>query len=523
MAGRDIPDAHRTIFSGNMAAIESGQKVTMTGPKLIAYPSIVVGRALREQESKRRDLAQMVSNENKKMARDRYRNELEQSLTQIDLLVAKAVDALDTLPGSGTKSATESGQIMIVPKLITYPSIDHAKGSIKHILRGKNYRYYISEKIDGFQISGRRGDEGDETPYMVFTCKGRIVTESDSTFTKFIRIHQKRAHLYERGLTYHGEGVTRLRQSSLTYTRLPPYYWVLYDISRSNGEWFDWYEIKDEATRVELWSAPVLYVNTDPNIDPIEMDKKIIAEMDDGKRLSTLGGQAEGIVIKHPRFDRDKRVSALKIKMVREPFKEFHSQKKAKPQQQSLTSTLTWIGSHFDCPMRYTKAIQRLLLADQTITMEAVCANMDQDLIEEHLPMIRDLLWEELSHKVWKIANNRASTWVRQPACTAVDHKEEDWVDSPIHTHDDVLEWLGDLFGHPMLYDNTVLVSAVLDEIEVHREGICDMLWHFFQHDIIAASRDMEQWSQEHLHKINNLPRHDIIATLRNMKRLNEC
>lgn len=161
-----------------------------------------------------------------------------------------------------------------------------------------------------------------ELPRLGFTCCSRNITLPNSAFDKATVMLNEIAHLFNPLYDYCGEVIAAPRQSTISYSSVPPRYYILYDIvarsdnSRDNNggnRWLSHQEVAEEAKRLGLLSVRILYDNgtffgddekAAREMDPIAKAQEFIDQIEAGTLVSMLGGRVEGIVIKHPCFDR---------------------------------------------------------------------------------------------------------------------------------------------------------------------------------------------------------------------------
>lgn len=129
---------------------------------------------------------------------------------------------------------------------------------------------------------------------------------------------------------YHGEALRSRQHNLAVYSRVPRFHFILFDIyNLEESRYLDLDEMTAEAERVGLETVQVLYRNNDPNVEPYKIAEKLVKEAEASIIKSSLGGDIEGVVIKHPSYlDSKSKKVATKLKLVTDIFKEAHSSKR---------------------------------------------------------------------------------------------------------------------------------------------------------------------------------------------------
>lgn len=203
----------------------------------------------------------------------------------------------------------------------------------------------ITAKIDGSQISFCKLNG----KYFV-RSKGKniIINAPDKLFSKAIESILK-LDLKE-GWVYRGEYLNRPKHNVLCYERVPQNNVILFNIERTDQDYLTYEEMTEEGKRIGLEVVPLLFRGKIESLDQVKLFLN---------RDAYLGGcKEEGIVIKnYQKFGSDKKI--LMTKLVREEFKEIHSQewKKSNP---SPTDIIQEIILSYKTPPRYQKALQHL-------------------------------------------------------------------------------------------------------------------------------------------------------------------
>lgn len=238
----------------------------------------------------------------------------------------------------------------------------------------------VEEKLDGSQFSW--GQFPDESGDMVLKArsKGAVLNliAPEKMFLKAIETIQDLA--LHPGWTYRAEYFQKPKHNALAYDRVPKGHLMIFDINTGEEEYLNHPAKLEEADRLGLEVAPLLY-------EGMIHDPAMLRELLD--RTSILGGQKiEGVVIKNvSRFGPDKK--ALMGKFVSEAYKEVHSAewKRANPGSGDIVDTIV---QHLRTPARWNKAIQHVrdagLLEDSPrdigLLLKEVHADIDKEMLE---------------------------------------------------------------------------------------------------------------------------------------------
>ena len=318
-----------------------------------------------------------------------------------------------------------------------YPSINHAKDSSdqSHDWR-LNPHWFIQEKVDGSQLSfsRRRPSKAVDEARLQFCCGRAVKTVAAVLFAKVIVMVEAIEQQLTDGFTYHCEYMGKLRHNVVDYGRLPRMYLVLYDVQDAEGKYLQPTEMAVEAERLGLECAALLADHTtqpQPDVNPVALARSLLA----GGLQSQLGGQAEGVVLKHHNYQHVKyrgqwRNGVLeekeavvelvhkKLKFVTDQFKES---KTVKRERAELTPTafLRWVGQQYSTAARWRKGVQRLRdkqdvvydsewnEAERAAYVDRLCADLDADLLKEYGTVVRSYITVEF-HEFAK-ANERAA------------------------------------------------------------------------------------------------------------------
>lgn len=297
-------------------------------------------------------------------------------------------------------------------KFTPYPSINTLDlTSNRSWTEDDNYKYYIEEKIDGSQISIHVEYQ------LLFYNKNKLI-HNNSAFEKTINMLRFQQNILNPNYIYHGEAVSKIKHNVCVYERTPKNYFILYDIFDKTTNSYLSPELKKlEADRVNMEIVPILYYNNDINQNPYEICTNLIEQIESHTLKSCLGGQIEGIVLKHHAFIHKGIKVATKLKLVTSIFKERHLTKQPKAEL-SADEFLLQLGNSFCTEARFNKAFQHLVennaidpdhikVSDQNkIIME-----LNQDFDKEYKEELKELLYTEFSPLLKKLGREGINHW----------------------------------------------------------------------------------------------------------------
>lgn len=301
-------------------------------------------------------------------------------------------------------------------KMIGYPSIPALNpNSGKDWLYNDNYKWYIEEKLDGSQLSFMLNDDGE----LNFYCRNRPAGKNNSVFSKSIDMLQLLKPKMKPNIMYHGESIIKPRHNTVTYDRVPKYYWIMYDVQLPDKTFLNRPLVEHFAKELGVEVVPVLFNNAEEQttISAIEIAQDFISKIEAGELESYLGGIPEGVVIKHPKFESDNSTfSATKLKVVTNKFKEAHMAKKPK-NLNTESDFCSWLGEQFNTQARFHKAYQHCRDRDQLTGKKEkdiykIVQDLDQDFEDEWQELCKQYLWAEYKDKIQKSARKDFSDWV---------------------------------------------------------------------------------------------------------------
>jgi hypothetical protein len=223
---------------------------------------------------------------------------------------------------------------------------------------------------------------------------------------------------------YHGEIVARKRHNVVEYDRVPRFNFILYDFQTASGAYQSHNIMIKEAKRIGFEHVPILWDNAvqgDENVLPDQKIAEIISLMETGQWSSYLGGQPEGVVLKHSHYLKKNKTTATKFKSVCKIFKEQQIVKKEKALPLEPNDLIKEIVSWYPQEAWWRKAYQRL--RDDGVVHEGddieqrrrdfgkIVEQIKSDFTQEHGDQIKELLWAALGPLILKSVTSGASQW----------------------------------------------------------------------------------------------------------------
>lgn len=244
----------------------------------------------------------------------------------------------------------------------------------------------VEEKLDGSQFSF-----GVVNGTLECRSKGAVIhiDAPEKMFAKGVETAVRLAPLLTPNLIYRGEYLAKPKHNTLAYEKIPPQHFIVFDIEDGNGGFLSYEEKRDEAERLGLWVAPLLFTG---RIEDAQQFRGFL------ETISILGGQKiEGVVVKpvsYNLFGPDQKV--LMGKFVSEAFKEVHGGewRKANPTSGDILQQLI---ARYKTPARWAKGVQHLreagILTDSPKDIGALIKEVQADVRKEEETAIRDALW----------------------------------------------------------------------------------------------------------------------------------
>ena len=254
----------------------------------------------------------------------------------------------------------------------------------------------VEEKVDGSQFSFGLEER------LTFRSKNQEVywDESNMFFrgVKAITDIQQNIGL-KQGWIYRGEYLQKPKHNTLTYSRIPNNYVIIYDIDKSGmGDYATPTEKREECERLGLECVPVLYTGM---VNDLEFFQSLLTT------TSILGGQIiEGVVIKPVGYDLfgvDKKV--LLGKYVREEFKELNHTGHIKIGNKDIVAL---IGAKLKTEARWDKAVihlrERGEIEDSPRDIGKLFKEINVDILKECTDEVKDALfkwaWPQISRMI---------------------------------------------------------------------------------------------------------------------------
>ena len=178
----------------------------------------------------------------------------------------------------------------------------------------RNHLWYIQEKIDGSNFRFNVDTSGN----VMFSCKYDKIDPTNVIFTNACRMIELLKNKLSNNYIYYGEVVSKCKNNTCEYLRIPRHYFVccdIYDIQTQQYLKPD--ELKLECFRIGFECVKFIYFNFDNNANLAQIMKKIINRIDSGEIESMLGGIPEGIVLKHECFWYKNKYIQLRFKLMK--------------------------------------------------------------------------------------------------------------------------------------------------------------------------------------------------------------
>lgn len=264
----------------------------------------------------------------------------------------------------------------------------------------------ITEKVDGSRVSWRVDEDGN----IGIKSKNayRDLDNPQDLFEPAVTYVKNNVHKFQPGWIYRGEVIKGTGHNVLQYEREPKNGVVLFDVERGRQDFLPPYELEEEANRIDLEHAPVLYQGEADGWNWVK---------DQGwhKEESFLGGvEREGFVIKnYNRFDPSTK-KILKGKIVRDDFKEKLDKKWSKNKK----GVVQRIAETYGTDARFQKAVQTLRedghINNEMSDLEHLFPQVQQDIKEEAKEEIKELLWDEYWGDIKRRATAPLPEWYKE-------------------------------------------------------------------------------------------------------------
>jgi hypothetical protein len=268
-------------------------------------------------------------------------------------------------------------------------------------LKECNSEWFLQEKIDGsnfwFYIDTYKNKKE-----MVFGCKNKLINVNDSTFKKTIITISLLIDEFNTDYIYFGESVPKNKSVTIEYDKIPPYYFILFDIrNKITNENYNYTFVQNEASRLGLMIPQIIHDNQIHNEDiKIKIDQTI-KDMEDGTIRSCLGGNAEGVVLKNPNFiSKMGELIYKRNKYVTKAFKESHNNKNVNMKKEDGYKVYLYeYGTKYSMIPRFVKAVQRMKEQGNFDPIKQknyskLSLELDNDLIDDEKDEIMDTIWD---------------------------------------------------------------------------------------------------------------------------------
>lgn len=261
----------------------------------------------------------------------------------------------------------------------------------------------IEEKCDGSQFSWGLLD-GE----LVCRSKGKqlLLDAPEKMFTKAVET-VRNMHLTPNWV-YRGEFLSAPKHNTLAYSRIPANHLILFDINTGLEEYMTWEAKAEEAHRLGIEVAPMMYEGVVENFDMLQSFLE---------RESVLGGcKVEGVVVKnYTLFTQEKKVAMGKY--VSEAFKEVHQKdwKQRHPTGRDFIETLI---AEYATAARFKKAVQHLreggLLEGSAKDIGLLIKEVPADILKECEQDIKEKLFRHFWSKVSRGITRTIPEWYKQ-------------------------------------------------------------------------------------------------------------
>jgi len=283
----------------------------------------------------------------------------------------------------------------------SYPSI-YALGH-KAIQGIFDTEVLIEEKVDGSQFSfGLVNGE------LSCRSKGKdiVLDAPEKMFGNAIEV-VKSLPLRE-GWVYRGEYLKSPKHNTLSYSRPPKNFIILFDINTGLEEYMSYIEKREEAERLGLECVPIMFQG---KVDNFEEFKSFL------EKESVLGGSlVEGVVVKnYSLFTQEKKVAMGKY--VSESFKETHQGewKRTNPNNRDLETILI---EEYRTPARWQKAVQHLkekeLISGSPKDIGVLMKEVSEDVRKECEEEIKEKLFKHFWPKISRGVTRNLPEWYKE-------------------------------------------------------------------------------------------------------------
>ncbi len=263
--------------------------------------------------------------------------------------------------------------------------------ALKNLLDGE---VIVEEKVDGSQFSFQRTFTESRLLQLKFRSRGRemYLPTEDKLFKSAMEYVQSIEDLLVPGWIYRGEVLCHSKHNTIAYGRVPRHNVVIFDIERGEQDFLTYEQKVEEATRLDLEVAPVLWKGKLSAYEAL----KLLLEAKSFLYSEGITPTIEGLVIKnYQQFGRDHKV--LMGKWVREEFKEAHS-KNWKNQNPNRGDMIFQLVEIYKNENRWEKAIQHLkekgVLQNDPRDIGGLMKEVQRDVLVEEEEAIKEALFK---------------------------------------------------------------------------------------------------------------------------------
>lgn len=296
----------------------------------------------------------------------------------------------------------------------TLPSI--SVGTNCKLLASENTRVIIQEKVDGSQLTICKVNG-----VVTFYNKTKKISGTSKPFLNSYLSLVNKPELFEEGYSYHGEAMNSIQPNTLRYEREPKYFWILYEVVRSdNVSLFpEEIEVLIKDTGIEYLKPLYDTFGTEGSDakapetrDYVEIAKDLLDQIVDGKIQSYLGGVPEGVVLKALNRMKDGKMVNTRYKFVRSEFTEMNQNRKNKLPTLSDEEIVEAIGSVYNVSARFQKGVQHLQEQNKwkydsvLKNVPALVHELDLDLLKEAEEDIKTMLFIRFFPKISRAARD---------------------------------------------------------------------------------------------------------------------
>jgi hypothetical protein len=205
---------------------------------------------------------------------------------------------------------------------------------------------------------------------------------------------------WNKNYIYHGEAVTSNKHNIITYSRMPKYYYIIYDIYDTVRQDYLWYdELHQECLRLDYEHVPLVATGNRTSGGTADL-RDIIDHLIESNDHSYLGGVTEGYVVKF----RQRNSQSGSYKHVIQSFKENRLDELHTIPSNDNHDYIMNLGLLFATDARFLKAKQHLEESSIEVSAESLKQELDTDFDKEYQDTIKEILWFEFQTNIKKYA-----------------------------------------------------------------------------------------------------------------------